>query len=59
MFRNGMTINTVKKKMKKLSYWNFFEQKDSITGETNLVYYDGAETLRFCFGKNKKLIKAI
>lgn len=59
MFKVGMKIHTVRKLMEKLSCWNFIKQKDFDTGELNLIYYNGTDTLCFYFDKNKRLIKAI
>lgn len=59
MFKTGTKIHTIKNKMKKLSWIKFHAQLNFDTGETNLIYYNGVETLCFYFDEHKRLIKAV
>lgn len=59
MFRTGMTIQTIMKKIEKLSWIKFVERVDFESGETNLIYYNGNNTICFYFDNNKRLDKIL
>ena len=59
MFRTGMTIQTIMKKMEKLSWIKFAERINFESGETNLIYNNGDNTICFYFDNNKRLVTVI
>ena len=56
MFKTGMTIVKVMKKMRKLYWCKFHKRIDFENGCTNLIYYNGDDTICFYFGNNGRLI---
>lgn len=56
MFKQGASIKTVKKKLSSLPWLTFKEERNFPTGEVNLYYDNGDDTVIIYFDENKKYI---
>lgn len=57
MLRNGITVNTAKRQMKKYGWWKFSKEQAFDSGEVNIHYSNGGDKLTLFFDKNKRLAK--